>query len=105
MSAYLPFIVIGITVGTVYGLSAMGLVLTYKTTGVFNFGHGAIGAGAAVLYYQLRQRDGLPGWLTAIIAILVFGVVCGYFIEKVARRLALVSTTYKIVATVGVIVA
>ena len=105
VSSYIPFLVIGITVGTVYGLSAMGLVLTYKTTGVFNFGHGAVGAGAAVIFYQLRERNGLPTWLAAIVAILVFGVVVGALIEPAARRLAQVSTTYKVVATVGLIVA
>jgi branched-subunit amino acid ABC-type transport system permease component len=28
---FLPFIVIGITTGSVYGLAGTGLVLTYKT--------------------------------------------------------------------------
>lgn len=105
MNEYIPFLVIGITVGTVYGLSAMGLVLTYKTTGVFNFGHGAIGAGAAVIFYQLRERNDLPTWFAGVVAILVFGVVVGALIEPAARRLAQVSTTYKVVATVGLIVA
>ena len=104
MSAYIPFLVIGVTVGTVYGLSAMGLVLTYKTTGVFNFGHGAIGAGAAVVFYQLRQRDHFPTPVAAALAIVVFGVIVGTLIEAVARRLAEVSTTSKIVTTVGLIV-
>jgi ABC-type branched-subunit amino acid transport system permease subunit len=105
LSEYMPFLVIGITVGTVYGLSAMGLVLTYKTTGVFNLGHGSIGVGSAVLFYQLRQKDHWPAWLAGVVAILVFGVVIGALIEPVARRLAEVSTAYKVVATVGLILA
>ena len=36
----LPFIVIGLTTGSVYGLAGTGLVLTYKTSGIFNFAHG-----------------------------------------------------------------
>jgi len=105
MSGYVPFLIIGITVGTVYGLSAMGLVLTYKTTGVFNLGHGSIGVGSAVIFYQLRQKEGWPAWLAGIVAILVFGVVVGALIEPVARRLAAISTAYKVVATVGLILA
>lgn len=105
MSEYVTFLVIGVTVGTIYGLSAMGLVLTYKTTGVFNFGHGAIGAGAAVIFYQLRDDEGWPTWLAALVAILLFGIVVGALFEPIARRLAQVSTTYKVVATVGLIVA
>ena len=37
MSDFLPFVVIGISVGAIYGLAGTGLVLTYKTSGIFNF--------------------------------------------------------------------
>ena len=43
MQDFLPFIVIGLTAGSVYGLAGTGLVLTYKTSGVFNFAYGADG--------------------------------------------------------------
>jgi len=38
----LPYIVIGLTSGAVYALAGLGLVLTYKTSGVFNFARGAL---------------------------------------------------------------
>ena len=44
MSDLLPFIVVGIVTGAVYGLTATGLVLTYKTSGIFNFAQGSIAA-------------------------------------------------------------
>ena len=44
MTEFLPFIILGLTSGSVYGLAGVGLVLTYKTSGVFNFAFGAIGA-------------------------------------------------------------
>ena len=47
----LPFVVIGLTAGSVYGLAGTGLVLTYKTSGVFNFAYGAIAAVAAFVFY------------------------------------------------------
>jgi len=50
MSQYWPFIVTGIATGALYGVAAMGLVLTYKTTGIFNFAHGSIAAAAAYLF-------------------------------------------------------
>src|SRR5437764_12270664 len=56
MRAYLPFVIIGLTTGAVYALAALGLVLTYRTSGVFNFGHGAIGMFAPHLSYTLRQH-------------------------------------------------
>jgi branched-subunit amino acid ABC-type transport system permease component len=36
MSQIMPFVVIGLVSGSVYGLAAVGLVLTYKTSGIFN---------------------------------------------------------------------
>ena len=42
MSALWPFIVIGLFSGSIYALAAMGVVLTYKTVGVFNFAYGAV---------------------------------------------------------------
>lgn len=37
MSDYLPFLVVGLTAGSIYALAAMGLTVTYTTSGVFNF--------------------------------------------------------------------
>jgi branched-subunit amino acid ABC-type transport system permease component len=49
----LPFIVGGLTSGAVYALAGLGLVLTYKTSGVFNFAHGALATVAAYVFYVL----------------------------------------------------
>ncbi len=105
MNDYLPFLVIGITVGSIYGIAAMGLVLTYKTSGVLNVGHGAVAAMAAVCFHQLRQEHGMPWPLAAVISVLGFGVVAGLLMEQLARSLANVPTSQKLVATVGLVVA
>ena len=55
MSEWLPFIVAGITNGSIYGLAAVGLVLTYKTSGIFNFAHGAQAALGAYLMFEFRD--------------------------------------------------
>ncbi|MGH9005574.1 MAG: ABC transporter permease subunit, partial [Acidimicrobiia bacterium] len=60
MTDYLPFVVIGLTTGAVYALVATGLVLTYKTSGVFNFAHGALGMIATYIFYSLRVDAGVP---------------------------------------------
>ena len=105
MNDYLPFLVIGVTVGSVYGIAAMGLVLTYKTSGVLNVGHGAIAAMAAVCFHQLRQEHGMPWPAAAVISVLGFGIVAGLLMEQLARALATVPTSQKLVATVGLVVA
>lgn len=104
MSAYVPFLVFGLVVGSIYGLAAMGLVLTYRTSGIFNFGHGAVGAGSAYVFYELRQRQGMPWPFAALIAVIAFGVVVGVLLERIARGLARVPVSYQIVGTVGLLV-
>lgn len=105
MSEYVPFIIFGLVTGSVYGISAMGLVLTYKTSGMFNFGHGAVCAASAYVFYAFRQQHGVPWPIAAILAIGVFGTLVGLLLERIAVVLADVTTTFKIVGTVGILVA
>ncbi|HZQ58158.1 MAG TPA: branched-chain amino acid ABC transporter permease/ATP-binding protein [Acidimicrobiales bacterium] len=104
MHDLLPFIVAGIATGSIYGLAASGLVLTYKTSGIFNFGHGALATAAAYCFYWLHYREGLNWGVAIVLAVLVAGPVMGLAMERIGRRLALQSTASKIVATVGLIV-
>lgn len=105
MSDYSPFIVFGVITGAIYGLSAMGLVLTYKTSGVFNVGHGAVCAAAAYGFYGLRQEQGMPWPLALFVVVFVFGPIAGLLLERLAVVLAPVSTANRIVGTVGLLVA
>ena len=88
MNAYLPFIVSGIATGSIYGLASMGLVLTYKTSGIFNFGHGAIATAGAYFFYYLNVVHGWS-WITAfVVAVVVAGPLLGLVMEPMAKRLA-----------------
>src|SRR5437867_12202772 len=103
MKEYLPFLVIGITAGSVYGLAAVGLVLTYKTSGIFNFAHGAQAALAAYLMYEFRERMGLPWGLAALLAVLLGGVMAGLVLERGAHLLADAPAAARVAATVGLL--
>jgi branched-subunit amino acid ABC-type transport system permease component len=105
MSDYVPYLIFGITAGSIYGISAMGLVLTYKTSGVFNFAHGATSAVSAYVFYELRQVHGWSWPLAGVVAALVFGPLSGLLLERLAVSLARVSVTNRIVATIGLLVA
>src|SRR6185312_13454786 len=105
MHDYIPFIIFGLITGSIYGLTAMGLVLTYKTSGVFNIAHGAVCAGAAYAFYGLRQRQGVPWGWSLLIVVFVMAPVAGLILERLAVVLAPVSTAYRIVGTVGLLVA
>ena len=60
LQTFLTFLVLGVTIAAVYAISATGLVVTYITSGVFNFAHGAIGMFLAFVYWELRVNQGWP---------------------------------------------
>ena len=103
MSSILPFVVAGIAFGSIYGLAATGLVLTYKTSGIFNFGHGALATAAAYVFYWMHYDHGWDWKLSAVVAVGVVGPVLGLVMERIARVLAHQRTAWKVVGTVGLI--
>ncbi|HEX3794096.1 MAG TPA: ABC transporter permease [Acidimicrobiales bacterium] len=105
MSAFWPFIVIGIFTGSIYGLAAMGMVLTYKTVGVFNFAYGAIAMFSAFTYWELHDNWGLTAWLAMPILFFVVAPVVGVILEALFRPLAGLSADVLIVVCLGVLAA
>jgi ABC-type branched-subunit amino acid transport system ATPase component/branched-subunit amino acid ABC-type transport system permease component len=103
VSQIMPFVVIGLVSGSVYGLAAVGLVLTYKTSGIFNFAHGAVAALAVYIFYYLYVDLGLPWGLCAALCIGVLGPLMGLALERLAALLADSSDTQKIASTIGII--
>ena len=103
MHQFLPFIVIGLASGAVYGLAGMGLVLTFKTSGILNFGYGAVAALDVYAFYLLNTEHGVPWAVAAVICLLVVAPLLGLLLELLARLLANASETVKVVATVGLI--
>ena len=105
MTIFLSTLIVGLASGALYGLTAMGLVLTYKTSGVFNFAHGATGAAAAYLYYQLKVKSGVPTVIALIITLFIAAPIAGLLLERMGRRLAGATTANKVVATIGLALA
>jgi branched-subunit amino acid ABC-type transport system permease component len=103
MSVLLPFIVAGLVSGSVYGLAAVGLVLTYKTSGVFNIAHGALATVSAYAFYSLHVQNGLAWPVAAVICVLGIGPAMGLLLEVLARRVATATLELQIAATVGVL--
>jgi ABC-type branched-subunit amino acid transport system ATPase component/branched-subunit amino acid ABC-type transport system permease component len=81
----------------------MGLVLTYKTSGIFNFGYGAVATLGAFAFYFLHTEHGLPWPLAAAMSLFVFAPVVGLLLELLARSLEGANETIKVVSTVGLI--
>ncbi len=104
MSTLLPFIIGGLVAGSAYGLAGVGLVLTYKTSGIFNLAHGALGTVAAYVFYFLYVQHGVPWPWASLISVLVVGPLLGVLFESFARGIAQTALAWRVAATVGVLV-
>ncbi|MFH8499194.1 ABC transporter permease subunit [Streptomyces coeruleorubidus] len=97
----------GLAVGSAAALTGIGLIVTYRATGVLNFAHGAI---AMVCAYALRQcvvEWGWPLWLGAALTLLVLAPGLGVVLERfVFRPLAVLGgdPAQTLVASIGVFV-
>jgi len=97
MDTLLPFIVVGISVGAVYALSGVGLVVLYRASGVVNFAFGALGGLAAMVCWQLidLEYDDWMGWVAGIGVATLLSWAYGRFIapslthqDRVVRAMA-----------------
>ncbi len=94
-------LVIGLITGAAYGLVALGLVLIYKSSGVFNFAQGEFGTVAVYALYLLHS-SGVP-YLFAMIGALIAAVAMGLAVERlIIRPLFDAARVTLLVATAGV---
>jgi branched-chain amino acid transport system permease protein len=105
MQQFLALSVAGIaTYGCVYALTALGLVVTYTTSGIFNFAQGAVGMIGAFLYWQFEGHFGWPSWAAFILVAFVISPLGGALIERgLMRRLSNASLEAKLTVTVGLL--
>jgi len=93
-------VVIGLVGGAAYGLLALGLVLVYKSSGVFNFAQAEFGTVAVYVLYALKGPLGYP---LALVGALVAAVIMGLVVERlVIRPLFNSPRVTLLVATAGV---
>lgn len=86
MTTFLALTITGIVTGCVYALFASGLVVTYTTSGIFNFAHGAIAMIAAFTYWSLTQDLHWPTVPSLILVLFVLAPLMGAVIERVLMR-------------------
>ena len=105
MEKFLIFTIVGLTLAAIYAIISSGLVLTYTTTGIFNFAHGAIGMLAAFAYWQIRFQWGWPTPLALFVVIGVIAPLFGLMLERVIMRgLAGTSEATKLVVSISLLV-
>ncbi len=105
MTTFLALTISGLVFGCVYALTASGLVVTYVTSGIFNFAHGAIGMVAAFSYWQLHIAWGWPAPLAFLMVLLVLAPLLGAVVERIlVRPLYGAPIGVTLVATLGLLV-
>jgi branched-chain amino acid transport system permease protein len=95
------FLVTGLSLGGVYALSGVGMVVLYRATGVLNLAFGAVGAFGALIAWQLINHSGLGFWPSAIVAVLVGGVLTLAYGMVFGPALAQRDPLVKATATLG----
>jgi len=81
---FIEVLVGGLLAGVMYSLVALGFVLIYKASGVFNFAQGAMVFFAALTFVSLLKH-GWNFWLALLVTLIVM-VVLGMLIERVVLR-------------------
>ncbi|MER6958818.1 ATP-binding cassette domain-containing protein [Streptomyces sp. NPDC000618] len=97
----------GLSVGSAAALTGIGLIVTYRATGVLNFAHGAIAMLCAYVLRQCVVGWGWPLWPAAAVTLLVFAPAVGVLLERfVFRPLAVLGDdpAQTLVASIGVFV-
>lgn len=99
-------VVVGAALGGIYAITAGGLVMTYATTGIFNFAHGAIGAFLAFTYWELRVNRGWPTLLSLVVVLGLVAPALGVALDVVLmRRLRNAPLVVQLMVTVGLMLA
>jgi len=84
MNFFLETLIGGLLAGTLYSLVAIGFVLIYKASGVFNFAQGSMLLFAALTFVSLREQ-GLSFALALVLTVLVM-IVGALLIERLVLR-------------------
>ncbi|MEZ5309638.1 MAG: ABC transporter permease [Microthrixaceae bacterium] len=88
MREFVGFTITGLVTASIYAVVASGLTLTYATTGIFNWAHGALAAIGAFVYWQCTTLWGWPAPLAMILCVGIIGPVLGVTVESgIMRRL------------------
>jgi branched-chain amino acid transport system permease protein len=84
VSFFFEVLIGGLLAGVMYSLVALGFVLIYKASGVFNFAQGAMVFFAALTFVSLLER-GINFWIALLIALAAM-VVLAMAVERIVLR-------------------
>jgi branched-subunit amino acid ABC-type transport system permease component len=96
----------GFPVGCVFALVAVGFVLTYKVSGVFNLAFGAQAYAVAAVYYDLRVMHGWPIPAAVFVSLFLFAPLLGLVLYRgLFRYLRTAPQVARLAVSIGLLVA
>ena len=102
----IQWLIEGFPVGCVYALVAIGLVLTYKTTGVFNLAFSAQAFFSAWIMFDFVEIHHRPLWLGFVVSVLIAAPALGFVLDRgLFRYMRTASGVVKLVTALGLFVA
>lgn len=105
MSHFLTYAIPGLPYGCVFALVGVGLVLTYKTSGVFNLAFGAQAYISASVYYRLVHDHHVNRAAAAAVSVLVVGAALGWLLDRfLFRHIRTAPPVVKLITTLGLLV-
>ncbi|MFJ9908015.1 ATP-binding cassette domain-containing protein [Streptomyces sp. NPDC101152] len=104
MDDILRFALLGLGLGALYALTAHGIVLVYRGSGVLNLAHGAIGMAGAYVQWELTTNHGMPYWPSVACGVLTSTLLGALTHLLVLRPLRRASTLARLVGTLAVFI-
>jgi len=103
VQTFLQYTILGLAIGGSYFIAASGLVVTYTTSGIFNFAQGAIAMLAVFTYWQFRWGWNWPAPLALLMVLGVLAPLLGAALYQVVmKNLRGTSEVTKIIVPIGV---
>jgi branched-subunit amino acid ABC-type transport system permease component len=103
---FLQYAIQGLPYGCVYGLLAVGLVLNFKTSGVFNLAFAAQAYASAAAFYVTRKVHNWPLIPAAFLAIVIVGPAIGFVLDRYLYRYQRTAGSLaKLITSLGLLVA
>lgn len=103
ISQILLFGVLGAASGALYSLASLGLVLTYRGSGVVNFAAGAVGMCSGFIFWGLADTYRMP-WIIAMVAGILAGGLFSWLIHLLMHPLKQASNLTRVVVTLSILV-
>ncbi len=85
MNFFIETVLSGLMAGVMYALVALGFVLIFKASGIFNFAQGVMCLFAALTFVGVQEKLGLPVWLALPAAVGVM-IALAWLIERLILR-------------------